>query len=714
MKKTWQVIIPCLILISWLVGSIPGTALAKDFSRTLTIPTNYTNGSAAAGKIAFTSPFPFTEGSSTTLVWEICVINADGTGQIRLTTTPKSSSNEFPAWSPDGRKIAFSGDHDVGPGINTGIYVMNADGGGLRRLTTKDRYGLHPAWSPDGTKIAFTSSDIIGIGALYRIYVMNADGSNPTLLTDRTMCNDTDPVWSPDGRQIAFVSDRYDRNNEICVMNADGSNVRRLTNNPTWDSEPAWSPDGTKIAFSSKRSGDYDYRIYVMNADGTNQRRLTSLPINLGDGYPAWSSDGTKIAFMSGRDGEPEIYLMNADGTNQTQLTKNVARYPAWFGGGVIPGPDKYYDEDLPPTSPTNLMAQAMSSSQIDLMWKDNSDNEVGVMIYRRVGTTGKYILLTQVGANVTSYSDTGLLPNTTYSYRVKAYNAKGESDFFAEASVTTPPSSITSAERKIAFASNRDGNWEIYVMNADGSNQTRLTNNSAVDRQPTWSPDGSMIVFYSDRDGTCEIYGMNADGTGLTQFTHNSKADWDPSWSPDDTRIVFVSHPESSAAHSNEICVIYADGSETQLTNNTADDATPSWSPDSRKIAFISDRDGNFEIYVMNADGTGQRRLTNNNVTDFHPVWSPDGAKILFMSDRDGNWEIYTMNPDGTNQRRITANPATDADPVWSPDGSRIAFYYSDREGDAEIYVMNADGTNQTRLTFSPGLDVDLAWFGD
>jgi len=714
MKKAWQVIIPCLIVVSWLIGSIPGTALAKDFSRTLTIPADYTNGSAAAGKIAFTSPFPVTEGSSTAGVWEICVINADGTGQRRLTTTPKIAGNEFPAWSPDGTKIAFSGDHDVGPGINTGIYVMNADGGGLRRLTTKDRYGNHPAWSPDGRKIAFTSNDLIGIGYCSEIYVMNADGSNPTLLTGRTMVNAEDPTWSPDGKQIAFVSDYYDRSDEIYVMNADGTNVRRLTNNTYGDGEPAWSPDGTTIAFISKRSGDYEFWIYVMNADGTNQRRLTFLPKSMGDAYPAWSSDGTKIAFYSGRSGHDEIYLMNADGTNITQLTntKNGARYPAWFGGGVIPKPP--IEQGLPPTSPTNLTARAMSSSQIDLMWKDNSNNEVGFMIYRRVGTTGAYILLTQVGANVTSYRDTGLLPNTTYSYRVKAYNAKGESDFFAEASVTTPPSSITSAERKIAFASNRDGNWEIYVMNADGSNQTRLTYNTAVDRQPTWSPDGSMIAFYSDRDGTCEIYGMNADGTGLTQFTHNSKADWDPSWSPDDTRIVFVSHPESSAAHSNEICVIYADGSETQLTNNTADDATPSWSPDSRKIVFASDRDGNYEIYVMNADGTGQRRLTNNNVTDFHPVWSPDGAKIAFISDRDGNYEIYAMNADGTNQRRITANPATDADPVWSPDGSRIAFYYSDRKGDAEIYVMNADGTNQTRLTFSPGLDVDLAWFGD
>ena len=546
MRKSWHVAIPCLILISWLVGSIPGTALAKDFSGTLANTTDHTNSSTAAGKIAFVSTFPVTEGNVTADAEEICVINADGSGQIRLTNSKMRTFNENPAWSPDGKRIAFTSHHDEfvsNPDEEFSlvyppkIYVMNADGSNQTRLTKGDTgHDTNPAWSPDGRQIAFDSDRD---GDWGEIYVMNADGTNQRRLTNNPTADEYMPAWSPDGTKIAFVSDRDGDWGEIYVMNADGSNQRQLGNNPTADDYmPAWSPDGTKIAFTHEfLIGAWE--IYVMNADGTNQRRLT-------DGiHPSWSPDGRQIAFVSDRDGKGnQVYVMNADGSNVTQLTNNkgVGFTAAWFGGGVIPKP-KYYDQDLPPTSSTNLMAQAMSSSQIDLMWKDNSDNEAGFMIYRRVGTTGAYILLTQVGANVTSYSDTGLLPNTTYSYRVTAYNAKGESDFFAEFSVTTPPSSITSAERKIAFASDRDGNWEIYVMNADGSNQTRLTNNSAVDRQPTWSPDGTMIVFYSDRDGTCEIYGMNADGTGQTRLTNNTVADWDPSWSPDDTRIVFVSY---------------------------------------------------------------------------------------------------------------------------------------------------------------------------
>jgi len=116
-------------------------------------------------------------------------------------------------------------------------------------------------------------------------------------------------------------------------------------------------------------------------------------------------------------------------------------------------------------------------------------------------------------------------------------------------------------------------------------------------------------------------------------------------------------------------------------------------------KIAFATNRDGNFEIYVMNPDGSGQTRLTNNNAEDWRPSWSPNGTKIAFQSDRDGNWKIYVMNADGTGVTRLTNNNYEDACPRWSPDGTKFVFI-SDRNGDNEIYVMNADGMGQTRLT--------------
>ena len=170
------------------------------------------------------------------------------------------------------------------------------------------------------------------------------------------------------------------------------------------------------------------------------------------------------------------------------------------------------------------------------------------------------------------------------------------------------------SPDGRIAFVSDRDGNEEIYAMNADGSGVVRLTNNSANDRYPSWSPDGRRIAFESDRDGNYEIYAMNADGSGLTRLTNDSASDRRPSWSPDSRRIAFDRR--------DEIYAMNADGSGVvRLTNNSADDWDPSWSPDGRRIAFVSDRDGNGEIYAMNAAGSRVARLTNNSAEDEQPV---------------------------------------------------------------------------------------------
>ena len=127
-------------------------------------------------------------------------------------------------------------------------------------------------------------------------------------------------------------------------------------------------------------------------------------------------------------------------------------------------------------------------------------------------------------------------------------------------------------------------------------------------------------------------------------------------------------------------------------------------------KIAFTSRRDGNWEIYTMNPDGTDLINLTNHPVADFHPSWSPDGTKIAFGSNRDGNWEIYTMNPDGTDLINLTNHPADDYHSSWAPDGTKIAFG-SNRDGNEEIYTMNIDGTDTVRLTNHPSVDIFPAW---
>lgn len=269
----------------------------------------------------------------------------------------------------------------------------------------------------------------------------------------------------------------------------------------------------------------------------------------------------------------------------------------------------------------------------------------------------------------------------------------------------------------KIVFGSSRDGDREIYSMNPDGTEQTRLTSIAGEDSRPVLSPDGTRIVYQRVGEphlGNFEIYVMNADGTGQKRLTENATEDSLPVWSPDGTKIAFNSRRLDPNA---DIMVMDADGSNVvNLTNAVApaaEDASPAWSPNGKKIAFHSRRDapaGNIEIYVMNADGSSQTRLTENTAFDAFPFWSPDGTKLSFTSMRDGNFEIYSMDADGSNQVNLTKNAGFDERSAWSPDGTKIAFNTS-RDGNFEIYSMNADGSNQVNLTNSPALEALGEW---
>jgi Tol biopolymer transport system component len=268
----------------------------------------------------------------------IVLMDAGGSNPSVVPGPVDGGGLEGQAWSPDGARLTYTrwlpseetGDWDDWGCTDFSVWSVNADGSEATRLAS----GFGPAWSPDGTRLAFSFTE--GPCAEGDLRIVDADGSNPIVLTEDSA--EEDAAWSPDGTRIAFTG-RGSGTGDIYVVSADGSDLRRLTTHRAWDRDATWSPDGARIAFTSERDDNLD--IYVINADGSGLKRLTTHPAP--DEGPVWSPDGTQIAFTTERDGNAEIYLIEANGSDPVNLTNNAAedREPAWLrldvGGAESP-----------------------------------------------------------------------------------------------------------------------------------------------------------------------------------------------------------------------------------------------------------------------------------------------------------------------------------------------------------------------------------------
>ena len=273
-----------------------------------------------------------------------------------------------------------------------------------------------------------------------------------------------------------------------------------------------------------------------------------------------------------------------------------------------------------------------------------------------------------------------------------------------------------------IAFHSSREGNNEVYVMNPDGSDQTRLTMESRNDQRPDVSPNGRQIVLVSNRiitetnpSGDFEIFVMDSDGGGARQLTFNGAEDSWPRWSPNGRWVAFHSNVDGNF----EIYVIRPDGTDlTRVTEYAGLDQFPEWSPNGKQLAIRRDTD----IYLIELDGSNPIQLTAGG-SGFNQMasWSPDGKQLAFLSTREGYPSVFVMEADGSNQVNLTPKPDDVAASAWSsraPGWSRNGqyIYFTARRPVASvsenIFVMNADGTGVTQLTFTtaPGVSAEAA----
>jgi Tol biopolymer transport system component len=273
----------------------------------------------------------------------------------------------------------------------------------------------------------------------------------------------------------------------------------------------------------------------------------------------------------------------------------------------------------------------------------------------------------------------------------------------------------------KLAFRVWTKGDYELFVTNADGSDPTNVTGSIGVS-EFAWSPDGSMLAFTAAQgEGDLDVFVVNAEGTGLQPVVESPLTEHRPEWSPDGTQIAFERWPvHDRDPGTPDIYTVGLHGGEpVPLVTSSGWDTGAAWSPDGTRIAFSSERDGDDEIYVINADGSGERKLTDlPGAVARRAAWSPDGTRISFVA-RDGEqWDLWVMNADAGGLLTLTRRDRDDGPAVWAPDGSLLAFTASQVTGDVDntgtydVYTIRPDGTGERRIT-SGGIAMgwDLSW---
>jgi TolB protein len=263
-------------------------------------------------------------------------------------------------------------------------------------------------------------------------------------------------------------------------------------------------------------------------------------------------------------------------------------------------------------------------------------------------------------------------------------------------------------AATQIAFVSDKTGNKEVYVMEADGSRRRRVTGNKRINLFPAWSPDGDTLLYTSYRTGASDLWMLTRGKKGrrLLQLPDEK---YRGIFGPVDDQVTFVMSKDGNT----DLYLTRADGRGLRrLTRERSIEVSPSWAPDGRRLAFASDRSGSQQIYMMDTSSGEVRRLTFKGSYNASPAWSPDGDWIVYAALTGSAYDLYMIDPDTGYTTQLTDHPRSEENPAWSPDGRKVAFV-SNRLGRRDIYVTDIDGRNLRRITNGFGNSSNPSWSG-
>ena len=358
------------------------------------------------------------------------------------------------------------------------------------------------------------------------------------------------------------------------------------------------------------------------------------------------------------------------------------------------PVPDSYYSW-IRPLDPANILFKDWESIQAQILFAGTVSKEGnGNLLFN-----GELYDI-KAGERITGKRYTGdnsLLRLMAHRMSDEVVKMFGETPFF---------------QTKIAFISNRDGNWELYMMDYDGYNQTRLTYNETQDYMPAWSADGRKIAYTAYRGGEAALWLYSIyEGTRTLIFDRGTS--FSPSFSPDGKKLAFSTTEEDG---NTQIYVARLSDTDPvkvievrKLTFTKSNNLAPTWSPTSRQIAFTSDRSGSPQIYVMDAEGSNIERVSFGGSYFDGPAWSPTGDMIVYVSRVNNIFDIYVLNLKTNRVIKLTESNARNESPTWAPDSRHIVFA-SNLSGTVQLWSIDTDGTNLRRLT-STGENILPEW---
>ena len=559
---------------------------------------------------------------------DIYTMRADGSGLTNLTNHP--AKDLHPIWSPDGKHIAFESDRD---GFMQ-IYRMDADGSNVVQLTrdeadhklTLQYDGKYNPWSPDGNRLIFIQEESAEeTGTLYSIDI---NGENEVRLANGRISPNY-VSWSPDGKYIGYVLNVSSTPNlyvaDTHVVEPDGSNARELKKllpageQLDFFTPYYWSSNGQSIVFPALTSDPSREAVYELDLQTNTFLNETETKPVIED----WSAEVSLILDIN-QDGMPFVWE-RSDGTSNTFEASRTwgelcdldfTRSPQNnFAFGVYCPDNKFnlYWTNADGSTIKQLLTLPIDVHVGDIAW--SPDDQYIAFNITTADKTDMYVgKVEEMLANPSLQPLKVSITNETYS--IPSWQPMVDENITKE--IQTPqPTSTSSPEGLVAFTSEQNGNLDIYTVHPDGSGLTNLTNNSANNYSPLWSPNGQRIAFISERTGNADIFIMNPDGGNLSQLTDNPGVDGSLLWSPDGQKIVYLSSSEDDP-NISQLMIMNADGSnQTALTKEPGSYSLLSFSPDGQKFIYmkLDQNSKNSGIYVVPIDGqTPQEGLLNEN----------------------------------------------------------------------------------------------------